>query len=82
MDCPSCGSASVKGCILGDRYHLKWLPESRNVLSKVWAEGGIRVSEPRGPLGLGRPAMVTYYCEDCKLMFLYTEEARINHEGT
>lgn len=69
MDCPLCGNESDLGCILGDRYHLRWLPESRNVLSRVWAQGGIQVSEPRGPLGLGRPALMMYYCESCQLIF-------------
>jgi hypothetical protein len=74
MNCPYCKEEMIKGFVYGDRYALKWLPETKNLLMGIWAKDGLTVSK-RGKYG-GRTRVEALMCQSChKLMIDMNNEA-------
>lgn len=63
MKCPYCNAEMIKGTIYGDRYKLKWLPDTKKLSMGIWATGGIELGKGGG--FAGRPKVETFMCEAC-----------------
>lgn len=68
MKCPYCGKDMMKGKIYGDRYQMKWMPDSQKLL------GGIFVHGDYIPLGgsklTGRTSVEAMYCGYCHKLII------------
>ncbi len=70
MDCPYCGKKMLKGRLIGDHRHLRWLPEDKELLFGLWAAGGLRIG-CRMPGA--RATADTYFCSYCRKMVIDIE---------
>ena len=62
-ECPYCGATMQPGAILGDRYRLKWLPDSASLTLGIWAID----AEPIGQKSLLSRAQVDgMKCDSCR----------------
>lgn len=62
-DCPYCGKRMRPGAILGDRYRLKWLPDSASLTLGIWAIDADPIGE-KSPLS--RPRIHGMQCSSCR----------------
>jgi hypothetical protein len=69
MKCPECQAEMMRGYLYGDRFSLKWLPESTPLFLGIWAFGGKTIGTSHFMLG-GRHKAKCYRCEKCKLSMI------------
>jgi hypothetical protein len=63
MKCPYCQEEMLSGRIIGNRYHLKWLPDEEKLFLGFLAVDSMRLGESGF---FGRPKLRSHICGRCK----------------
>lgn len=70
MKCPYCNTEMIKGTIYGDRYKLKWTPDTKGLFMGIWANDSIELGKGGG--FSGRPKVETFMCKSCHKFIIDT----------
>lgn len=67
--CPYCEQEMISGKIYGDRYQLKWMPNTNHLILGTWVKSDYIPVGESGYL-VSRPRVEADYCKKCHKMII------------